>query len=107
MTLKLKECIKDGLVLIGIVGICYGGRELANYIPSQYAQRAAYEPMYPRARNKSNVEISLGASLVDEDGDGSPDRKTQIAASRQGFHRWNLPITEKDKRIFKDLTSGL
>ena len=61
--------------------------------------------MYPRAIDKAKVEFDLGASLVDEDGDGSPDVKTWVAASRQGFHRWNLPITEKDKRIFKDLTS--
>ena len=108
MTLTLKECIKDGLKVIGLVSICYLGPELAEkYIPAQYMQRAEYQPSYPRARDKSNVEVGLGASLVDDDGDGSPDRKTQVLASRQGFHRWNLPITERDKQIFKDLTSGL
>jgi len=108
MSLKLKECIRDGLVVIGLVSICYGGPKLAeNYIPASYAQRVAYQPMYPRARNKTMVEFDIGASMVDENGDGSPDRKTCVAASRQGFHRWYLPITEEDKRTFKYLTSSL
>lgn len=106
--LKFKECIKDGLVLIGLVSTFYGGPKLVEkYIPKQYTQRAEYQPAYPNARNKSTVEFDIGASLVDENGDGSPDRKTWVAASRQGFHRWNLPITERDKKLFKDLTSRL
>ena len=107
MSLKLKECIQDTLVLIGLVSICYGGRELANYIPPQYMQRAEYQPSYPRARNKSEVEVGLGASLFDVDSDGSPDRKTFVLAGNHGLHRWELPITPKDRRVFTDLTSRL
>ena len=104
----IKDRIKDGLVLIGLVSICYWSPKLAQkYIPSQYIQIMEYSPMYPHVLDKSTVEIGLGASLIDEDGNGSPDRKIQVAASRQGFHQWNLPITEKDRQIFKDLTSGL
>lgn len=106
--MRLKEYIKEGLVTIGLVSIFYGGPQLAEkYMPTQLTQRVEYQPMYPRATDKSTVAFDLGASLVDENGDGSPDRKTRVAASRQGFHRWNLPITERDKQLFKDLTSRL
>mgnify|MGYP001559614517 CR=1 FL=1 len=106
--MKFKEYIKDGLVTIGLVSVVYGGPQLAEkYIPTQHTQRVEYQPMYPSARNKSEVEIDLGASLVDEDGDGSPDRKTRVLAGNHGLHRWNLPITERDKKLFKDLTSRL
>ena len=94
--------------IVSLFSIFYCGPRLAEkYLPAQYTQRVGYQPSYPSARNKSTVEFDIGASLVDENGDGSPDRKTWVVASRQGFHRWNLPITERDKQIFKDLTSRL
>lgn len=106
--MKFKEYIKEGLATMGLISILYGGPKLAEkYIPTQSTHGVEYQPMYPRAMNKSTVEFDIGASLVDENGDGSPDRKTRVAVSRQGFHRWNLPVTEKDKLTFKDITSKL
>ena len=104
--ITLKEHVKNGLIVLGLVSTFYGIPNLAeNYLPTP--QRAVYIPMYPRAINKAEVDFDLGASLVDEDGDGSTDKKTWVVASRQGFHRWDLPITEKDIQMFKRLTSRL
>lgn len=100
----LKEYIKDGLVIIGFVG----SLQLAeNYLPLPDAQRREYHPMYPRATSKVRVEIDLGAALVDDDCDGSPDRKSIVLAGNHGFHRWELPITSQDTQTFMDLTSRL
>ena len=107
MALTIGEYVRTGLVAVGVVILGEFGPKLAeSYLPTQ-TLRIEYQPMYPHASSKTTVEFDIGASLVDETGDGLPDRKTRVAASRQGFHRWNLPITEKDKQIFKDLTSRL
>ncbi|HLC76639.1 MAG TPA: hypothetical protein VJH04_00375 [archaeon] len=43
--------------------------------------------------------------LIDNNGDGIPDRKYGIVAGRVGRFIYDLPVTESDREIFLDVLS--
>lgn len=97
--MALKEIVGIGIVYAGLLGLANSGTQRID----GYVVRKSWDnqtELYP-APGRSD------AVLVDENNDGTPDRKYTSIASRQGYWRHDLPITEKDRQVFRNIVSRL
>jgi len=93
-----KELISAGIIYAGLIGLATSGTQRVDgyTVRKTYGQTEVWPaPDYTQA------------TLVDINNDGIPDRKYTHTISRQGAWSHDFPITEKDKKIFFDITSRL
>ena len=88
--------VAAGVVYFGILSLAtFGTKRIEEY---SLRNLGNYTEMWPAPDHS-------GAVLVDNDGDGTLDRKYTAVASRQGYFHRDWPITMRDQQVFSDMTS--
>lgn len=97
--MALKKLIGAGIIYLGLLGIgSIGDQRVDGYIVSKTVDGQTRVSPAPGYSN---------AVLVDENNDGSVDRKYATVASRQGLFNHDLSINSQDRQVFSDITSRL
>ena len=94
----IKELVGTGIIYAGLLALATSGTQRVDgYIVRKTDGQTEVWP----------APDYTHATLLDTNNDGILDRKYTHTVSRQGVWPHDFPITEKDKRLFKDIVSKL